>query len=65
MTFHYTNKETGERKVFGSMVAISQHTTLNKHTLQYHFGRLKKVVYEDDTCVIEKTEIIRSKRINP
>ena len=64
MTFHYTNKQTGERKVFGSWAAIAQHTTINFHTLEYHFTRLKKTVYETDEFVIEKTKIIRSKRIN-
>ena len=62
MIFHYTNKATEERLVFGSIIAISQHTELKPDKLYYHFTRLKKIVYEDDTHYIKKTKIIRSKQ---
>lgn len=62
MIFHYTNKQTEERLVFGSITAISQHTHLKKNMLYYHFGKKNKTVYEDSLYRIEKTEIIRSKQ---
>ena len=58
--FIYYNKQTKDSFAFGSITAISQHTTLKKDKLYYHFTRLKKRVYEDDTHYIKKSTIIRS-----
>ena len=49
---------------FGSITAISQHIDLKKDKLYYHFTRLKKSVYEDDTYYIKKTKVIRSSTSN-
>lgn len=62
MIFTILYKHIQEVYVFGSIVAISEHTYLKKNKLYYHFGKKNKTVYEDSLYRIEKTEIIRSKQ---
>lgn len=62
--FWFYNKQEDSSFVFGSITAITQHTTLKKDKLYYHFTRLKKSVYEDDMYYIKKTNVIRSSTSN-
>lgn len=62
MILHYTNKQTNEIVVFGSLTAVAYGTGISVHKLYYHFSRKKKERYEDLNHLIIKTELIRSKR---
>ena len=61
MIYTHYNKQLKEMQVFGSLVAIAEHTDIKLSKLHTCFTRQKKTVYEDETVLIKKTKISRSK----
>lgn len=50
----FENKETGERKTYTTMRAISRAENINWETLRYHFKKKKKTIYENTEFRIDK-----------
>lgn len=60
--FWYLDKQTKEAKIFTSVQAIEDNTSIKKDTLYYQFTRKKRDEYETKGFRIVKTKPLTSKR---
>ena len=59
MPFHYTNKKTGEVKIFSNYKYIPNHIDVTISQLVYCFTRKKLLIYENETHKICKLPLIK------
>ena len=65
MAYWFLNKQTKEPRIFGSLpVMCEEITELDKQSLEYHFSRLKKEEFENDTYRIVKRNLERGGKKN-
>lgn len=60
MAYWFLNKQTKEPRIFGSLPVMCEEITgLDKQSLEYHFSRLRKEEFENDTYRIVKRNLER------
>lgn len=59
--FWYLNKLTNAAEIFGSISAICENTELKPDTLYYHFSRMKRSEFENESVRIVKCQVKRSR----
>lgn len=59
--FWFLNKQTNAPEIFGSISAICDNTGLKPDNLYYHFSRMKRVEFENESFRIVKCKV---KRVN-